>query len=398
MKTAIRTLLFFGTAGLVGAGTSMAIGEIRAGWSIDLPFDAALLTPFGSLLPGRGALEEVVASPPKGLSVARATGVIRSVPAPADEAGLSDLAEVAAIAGLPGRDVDLQETSGPELRPFTRLSENFPEIASEAMLRIGYVPKGVSVMHAETQARLQAATRPARLDPADVLVSDSATLLTPGSAFRLHGVTAPEVADLCVGEGGAPFSCRDWATEGLRILVSQSLSLRCTPAGMPGDLPGRGATPAGLPIDGGVAADWGHVEGGDLALEDLQVTDAEAARDPDALDAEFLAFLEQAPSAIPAHCSANLGGDWIDLAEWTVSMGLNAASREPGIGMNPVLPAGPEAAPEGGPGRPELRQLESSAMSGAFGLWSAGWRQASPGEADAPSDPDLPFLRSGHPI
>lgn len=384
MRTAVKTLLFLGTASMVGAGSSLVLTDLREGRSISLPFDLAALTPFGSLLPARSNLPQAGGSEPDRVILKGEDAMV------VNSRGQGNSPSAAAMEPLipsSGEDPEVEPL------PFTRLAANFSEIAADAMIRIGYVPKGMTVAHVDAQTQLQAAFRTIRLVPEDLLVTDSATLLAPGSAFRLHGVASPGVEDLCIGDGGTSFSCRDWATEGLRLLVSQSLSVRCTPVPIP-------ETPFALDRQPVVPTDlaapsvvWGHVEGGDLAsfAEALPPAADESgmalAEDAHSDDDDLLALLNETPGATLARCSANLGGEWIDLSEWTVSMGLNRA--------------GDDILPIESPDVVDLRQLEMTAAAGTFGLWGAGWRKAEAEGLDpAPGaiDPDPHAIRSGQPI
>ena len=216
-------------------------------------------------------------------------------------AGLTNDSWRSASASLPSgtvmsaamKDAAEEAERAPDGPGLAELAENFAEIQREAMERIGYVPQGGMPAGLEGSA----ASRTRRFDAADVFVVDPATLMTPQAELRLSGVASVGPADECRGAFDTAFSCHDWAAEGIQLLLDHAGSLRC------------------------------------LVAEGESV---EAAGD----------------TGIPhAMCQANIGGDWIDLGDWSVRNGLNIATMD-------------------GP----LVQVQGEAREGGKGIWSVSWR------------------------
>lgn len=157
-------------------------------------------------------------------------------------------------------------------------------IAAEASVRLGYVPEGGSPEDLKSLPG-----RPVRADPLLSGFLSPSALNTDQGAFRLHGVSSVLFADNCIGKDDLEFSCYDWVMEGLDILVANSRGLRC------------------------------------LVVEE---------------DPEIEMDMPQ------ARCESNIGGDWIDISQWSVERGLNFA--------------------EGA----DLAPFEMRARERAYGLWS----------------------------
>lgn len=203
-------------------------------------------------------------------------------------AALETAAELASV------ERDETEAAEPGL---PALAENFAEIQREAMERIGYVPQGgmPAGMEGTTASRTQ------RFDAADVFPVDPMTLMTPHGKVRLAGVASVGAGDECRGAFDAAFSCHEWAMEGMQVLLDHAGSLRC------------------------------------LVAE----VETETAIEAEAEEVEVNT----------AMCQANIGGDWIDLGDWSVRNGLNIAELD-------------------GP----LTQVQSDARENGKGIWSASWR------------------------
>ncbi len=138
-------------------------------------------------------------------------------------------------------------------------------------LGFGYVPQGGMPAGMEGTP----ASRTQRFDAADVFPVDPVTLMTPHGEVRLAGVASVGVGDECRGAFDAAFSCHEWAMEGMQVLLDHAGSLRC------------------------------------LVAE----VETETAIEAEAEEVEVNT----------AMCQANIGGDWIDLGDWSVRNGLNIA-------------------------------------------------------------------------
>lgn len=197
---------------------------------------------------------------------------------------------------LPNYRLEARVTSPREVdavpAPFTVLAENFPEIERDAVLRIGYVPRDGAGMPDTQGMGLMV-----RFRAADVTALDPVTVATPDGAVRLAGTRAVGAGDVCMGAFNAPFSCRDWATEGLQALIDHALTVRCM-----------------------------------LSPQSPEVVGEE----------------EGARTGL---CAASIGGDWVDLSEWTIRFGMNLAE------------------PDG-----LLIHAQGDAASERRGLWAASWR------------------------
>ncbi len=203
-------------------------------------------------------------------------------------------AALEAAAELAGVEHDETEAAEPGLPP---LAENFAEIQREAMERIGYVPQGgmPAGMEGSTASRTQ------RFDAADVFPVDPVTLMTPHGKVRLTGVASVGAKDECRGAFDAAFSCHEWAMEGMQVLLAHAGSLRCLVAESE--------------VATAIEAEAGEVE------------------------------------VSTAMCQANIGGDWIDLGDWSVRNGLNIAELD-----GPLIP------------------VQGEARESGKGIWSASWR------------------------
>lgn len=199
--------------------------------------------------------------------------------APADLGQLPDLAEIPA-------EGEIEEAVPVALvvEEIIAVSENFEEIRTQSIERLGFVPEGG--IPEDIASRM---TPVLRLDPLHSGFLSPVALSSDKGRFRIDGVNAVDFSEVCIGSDGAEFSCYDWVMEGLDILVSSSRGLRCTVLEQ-------------------------AEEEGELSL---------------------------------ASCESNIGGDWVDIATWSVENGLNMAASF------------------------ETAALEDAARAAQRGLWSA---------------------------
>lgn len=169
----------------------------------------------------------------------------------------------------------------------------------QAMSRLGYVPEGMSVDSVAAEAKTSE-FMVASLDGLSFL--SAAVFRKDDALFEIEGVHALPKEALCQGEGGVIFSCAEWISEGVHSVLMASRNFRCSSA-----------------------------EGSD--------------------------GLERAATLVS--CEMNIGGDWFDYAEWSVSNGYAIASADFDI-----------------PGAPD------AAMAAPYGVWKAGFN--APGIAITP--------------
>ena len=185
-----------------------------------------------------------------------------------------------------GSEPEDGEEALPDIADLGDPADDFDAISREAALRIGFVPQG-----GIDESLQEEAGRLVRMDPLYAGFVTPVTLNSEEGRFRLYGVDYPKFEDVCLGEEGEEFSCYDWALEGLDILVSSSRGLRCE------------------------------------VLE------------PAATEEDFAL----------AHCASNIGGDWVDIAHWSVENGLATAISD------------------------RFASIEAEAVAQERGLWSVTW-------------------------
>ena len=184
---------------------------------------------------------------------------------------------------------DISATPGADIRvAITALDEPaMREIERLAVERIGYIPRG-GLLAGDADA---APSRTLRIDPADVTILSPVEIEFPDGVIRLSGIHAVGASDTCQGAFETGFNCLEWSVEGMRVLVDHASALRCLLAEMPED------------------------------------------------------------SGRTGMCQANIGGDWIDLADWSVRNGITIAT-----------PDGP------------LTVAQNEARVAGYGIWAASWR------------------------